>query len=123
MYQGSRIGLVIIAYNEQLLIGPTLDNVPDFVDNVIVVDDCSKDNTRQIIEEKASIDDRIQIIKHDKNKGPGGAIISGYLKSSELDNKATVVIGGDNQMEGGAGGWGSLSGRVSFTCTSAGCSG
>ncbi len=99
MYRGSKIGLVIIAYNEQRLIEPTLDNVPDFVDTVIVVDDCSTDNTRQVIEDKKAKDPRINIIKHKENIGPGGAIISGYLKSSELGNMATVVIGGDNQMD------------------------
>ncbi|MHA1222957.1 MAG: glycosyltransferase family 2 protein, partial [Candidatus Heimdallarchaeaceae archaeon] len=48
---------------------------------------------------KQESDKRIHLIHHKKNVGPGGAIITGYLKSSEMNNDITVVIGGDNQMD------------------------
>ena len=99
MYKDTRAGLVIIAYNEEKLIGPTLDNVPDYIDEIIVVDDCSTDSTPKIVKDKQKKDSRINFIRHEVNQGPGGAIITGYLKSSELNVDVTVVIGGDNQMD------------------------
>ena len=99
MRNNKKVGLVIIAYNEEKLIEPTLENVPDFVDSVIVVDDCSTDNTREIIKSKREKDSRLHLIEHKINQGPGAAIISGYLESSKLNNDVTVVIGGDNQMD------------------------
>jgi len=99
LYKNHKIGLVIIAYNEEKLIGKTLEGVPEYIDNVIVVDDCSTDNTKKIVKEKAKMDNRIHLLHHEKNKGPGGAIITGYLASSEMGNEVTVVIGGDDQMD------------------------
>lgn len=98
MYKGAQVGLVIIAYNEELLIRDTLDNVPSFIDHIIVVNDCSTDKTRDIVNTKKGEDNRIHLMNHEKNQGPGGAIITGYLHSSKLGNEVTVVIGGDNQM-------------------------
>ena len=43
-------------------------------------------------------DSRIELIKHKKNLGPGGAIITGYLQSSKDNYDISVVIGGDFQM-------------------------
>ena len=63
MYEGSQVGLVIIAYNEEPLIRDTLDNVPSFIDHVIVVNDCSTDKTRDIVNSKKGEDNRIHLLK------------------------------------------------------------
>ncbi len=98
MYRDKKISLVIPAYNEEKLIKPTLENVPEIIDKVYVVDDVSPDNQCQVILQCAEQDPRIELIKHEENQGPGGAIISGYLKSSEDNYDIAVVIGGDHQM-------------------------
>lgn len=41
MYRGKRIALIIPAHNEEHLIGPTLESVPDFVEGIYVIDDAS----------------------------------------------------------------------------------
>ena len=48
MYQNYKLGIVVPAYNEALLIGDTLRNMPKFADRVYVIDDASTDSTAQI---------------------------------------------------------------------------
>jgi len=98
VYREKKISLVIPAYNEEKLIKPTLENVPDIIDKVYVVDDCSPDNQNDVIYKCAENDPRIELLKHETNQGPGGAIITGYLRSSQDNYDIAVVVGGDNQM-------------------------
>jgi|TARA_B100000809_G_scaffold148205_1_gene145678 glycosyltransferase involved in cell wall biosynthesis len=98
VYRNQKIGLSIPAYNEERLIGPTLDSIPDFVDVVYVVNDCSQDDTAKIIGERAVNDPRIVLVSHEQNQGVGQAIITGYLRASESGCDICVVTGGDHQM-------------------------
>ncbi|MBI2463494.1 glycosyltransferase family 2 protein [Candidatus Peregrinibacteria bacterium] len=98
MYRNKKIALVIPAHNEERLIKPTLEHVPDIIDKIYVVDDKSADKQNQIILSCAEKDKRIELIIHKDQQGPGGAIITGYLRSSKENNDITVVVGGDYQM-------------------------
>jgi len=98
VYRDKKIALVIPAYNEEKLIKPTLENVPDTIDRVYVVDDKSPDNQNEVILKCAEKDPRIRLMKHEVNQGPGGAIITGYLEASRDGYDITVVVGGDYQM-------------------------
>lgn len=100
MYKGKTVAVVVPAYNEEKLIGRVIETMPDFVDRIIVVDDCSKDQTGQIV---ASYQERgghlIELIRHERNKGVGGAIITGYKRAVEHQSDITVVMAGDAQMD------------------------
>ena len=98
MYKNKSISLVIPAYNEAKLIKATLESVPEVIDGIYVVDDCSPDNQNEVIMKCAENDSRIILLKHEINKGPGGAIITGYLESAKAGYDITVVVGGDHQM-------------------------
>lgn len=98
MYKGKKIALVIPAHNEERLIIPTLKGVPKLIDRIYVIDDGSKDKTAELVSQRQKKDKRITLIKHKKNIGPGGAIITGYKQSSKDGYDITVVVGGDNQM-------------------------
>lgn len=98
MYRSKKIALVIPAYREEKLIRPTLLGVPALFDRVYVVDDCSPDKMGAVVQELAKSDSRIVYLRHETNQGPGGAIITGYLKAAEDGCDITVVVGGDNQM-------------------------
>ena len=50
MINNKTIAVVIPAYNEEKQIGLVLETMPDYVDRIIVVNDCSTDNTKQITE-------------------------------------------------------------------------
>ena len=49
MYKNKSISLVIPAYNEAKLIKATLESVPEVIDGIYVVDDCSPDNQNEVI--------------------------------------------------------------------------
>jgi glycosyltransferase involved in cell wall biosynthesis len=98
MYCDRTVGLVLPARNEEKLIPKTLDAVPEFVDWVYVVDDCSTDSTRTIVAAHAESDPRITLICHEVNQGPGGAITTGYLRASQDECELVVVAGADFQM-------------------------
>lgn len=99
-YREKTIGIVVPAYNEALLIGDTLRSMPAFIDKIYVVDDCSKDNTSEVIGDISKKDPRITGIRHETNKGVGAAITTGYKKALEDGIDITAVMAGDNQMDG-----------------------
>jgi len=93
------IGVVVPAYNERELIEETLAGIPDYVDRIYAVDDASTDETADIIRSLAKKDGRITLIKHEQNRGVGGAIVSGYKRALEDGIDITAVMAGDNQMD------------------------
>jgi glycosyltransferase involved in cell wall biosynthesis len=99
LYNNNRIAIVVPAYNEELLLGPTLDSIPDFVDRIYVINDASKDRTQEVADQHAAKDSRILPIQHEKNKGVGAAIITGYRKAIEDQVDIAAVMAGDNQMD------------------------
>jgi len=50
MLKNKTIAVVVPAYNEESQIAMVIETMPDFVDRMIVVNDCSKDRTRGIVE-------------------------------------------------------------------------
>jgi len=98
MYKNKKISVVVPAYNEEKLISKTINDVPDFVDKIIVVDDASKDKTSEITKQEIKLNPKILLINHEKNQGVGGGIASGYKWSRDNDIDIAVVMGGDAQM-------------------------
>lgn len=96
-YKGKKVSVVVPAYNEQDLIEKTLASIPKTVDRIYVVDDCSTDNTSEVA--KRHRDKRVKVFSHDRNRGVGAAISTGYLKSIEDKVDYIVVMAGDNQMD------------------------
>ena len=81
------ITIVIAAYNEEQRIGKSLHKIKDYLDaqnfayEIIVVDDGSTDNTRQVaIGYQADISN-LKIISYPINKGKGYALRQGVLAS------------------------------------------
>jgi glycosyltransferase involved in cell wall biosynthesis len=99
MYQNCKLGIVVPAYNEALLIGDTLRNMPNFADRVYVIDDASTDRTVQIT--KGFVNEQICLISHDENRGVGAAIVTGYRQSLEDGMDIVAVMAGDDQMDPG----------------------
>jgi glycosyltransferase involved in cell wall biosynthesis len=53
MYEDYTVGVVVPAYDEEGFVGEVIDTMPDFVDRIYAVDDCSTDGTWQEIRESA----------------------------------------------------------------------
>ena len=97
MLEGKRVAVVVPAHNEEGLIAATLQGIPGFVDRIYVIDDKSSDATA---ERARAIDDpRIEVITHDRNRGVGAAIVTGYKRALAERMDATAVMAGDNQMD------------------------
>lgn len=89
---------VIPAYNVEREIEDVLTLLPSYLRHLIVVDDASKDRTGEIVERMALKDPRIILLRHEKNQGVGGAMVTGFSKALELEVQLIVKIDGDGQM-------------------------
>ncbi len=99
MYGSKTVSVVVPAHNEERLIIKTISTMPEFIDKIIVVNDCSKDKTQKLVEDYQKKDSRVILINHLKNTGVGKTLIDGYLKSVELNMDIAVVMAGDAQMD------------------------
>lgn len=93
------IAAVIPAYNVERDIQSVLRGLPLFVKHVIVVDDASPDSSFEAATAAAKRDGRVILIRHSKNQGVGGAMVSGFRKALELGAQVVVKLDGDGQMD------------------------
>ncbi len=136
MYREHTVAVVVPAYNESGLVGTVLETVPEYVDRIYAVDDCSSDGTWAEIRRHASstaespispatptasgeVEERTEIpvtdtrsdggtavegqvivpIRHDRNRGVGAAITTGYRHALADGIDVTAVMAGDGQMD------------------------
>lgn len=94
MIQGKKISVVLPAYNAEKTLEQTYNEIPfDIVDDVILVDDRSRDNTVELAR-KLGIR---YIIEHEQNKGYGGNQKSCYDKALEIGSDIVVMLHPDYQ--------------------------
>lgn len=94
-----KLSIVIPVYNEKKTILEIIKavkgvNLPTEISEkeIVLVDDCSKDGTRDIL--KKITDPEIRIFYHEKNKGKGGALNTGFQKTT-----GDIVIIQDADLE------------------------
>jgi glycosyltransferase involved in cell wall biosynthesis len=95
--EGKRVAVVVPAHDEEQLIGATLGGIPGFVDRIVVVDDGSGDATAE--RARAFGDARVEVVSHERNRGVGAAIVTGYRRALEQQIDVICVMAGDNQMD------------------------
>src|SRR5659263_15769 len=94
MYNGNKIVVVLPAYNAALTLEKTYKEIPlNIVDDVILVDDFSNDNTTAVAKRQGIK----HIIHHEKNKGYGGNQKTCYKKALELGADIVVMLHPDYQ--------------------------
>lgn len=94
MLHGKKIVVVLPAYNASKTLERTYREIPlNLVDEVVLVDDKSKDNT---IEEAYKLGIK-HIISHDENKGYGGNQKSCYNKALALGADIVIMLHPDYQ--------------------------
>jgi glycosyltransferase involved in cell wall biosynthesis len=97
MLEGKRVAVVVPAHDEEGLVAATLSGIPPFVDRIYVVDDGSRDATAEVA--RGSGDARVEVVGHDRNRGVGAAIITGYRRAVADGIDVTCVMAADNQMD------------------------
>ena len=94
MINAKKIVVVMPAYNAEKTLEMTFNEIPfDIVDEVIVVDDCSHDNTLAEAE-KLGIQ---HVMVHEKNKGYGANQKTCYKKALDLDADIVIMLHPDYQ--------------------------
>lgn len=94
MINGKKIVIVLPAYNAALTLENTYKEIPfDIVDEVVLVDDSSKDNTLEVGKQLGIK----HIIKHEVNRGYGGNQKSCYTKALELGADIVIMLHPDYQ--------------------------
>lgn len=94
MYKNKKVIVVLPAYNAALTLEKTYNEIPfDIVDEVILCDDASNDNTVDLAK-KIGVN---HVIEHQKNKGYGGNQKSLYNKALELGADIIIMLHPDYQ--------------------------
>ena len=94
MIKGQKFVVVLPAYNAAKTLRQTYNEIDrSIVDEVILVDDFSSDNTFEIANEIGIK----QIIRHEKNKGYGGNQKTCYRKALEADGDIIIMLHPDYQ--------------------------
>ena len=93
------LAVVIPCYRVVTAIQAVITSLPAQVQYIIVVDDASPDQTAQVVEQLAAVDERIILLRHTHNQGVGGAMLTGFRKALELGAEVVVKVDGDGQMD------------------------
>lgn len=94
MYNNKKVVVVLPAYNAEKTLEQTYREIPlDIVDELILVDDASKDNT---FEEAKRLGIH-HVIKHERNQGYGGNQKTCYTKALEIGADIVIMLHPDYQ--------------------------
>ncbi len=94
MINGKRIVVVMPAYNAEKTLEQTYREIPlDIVDEVILVDDHSRDNTTELAHSLGIH----HVIRHDFNRGYGGNQKTCYTKALEIGADIVIMVHPDYQ--------------------------
>ncbi|AOW80405.1 glycosyl transferase family 2 [Halodesulfurarchaeum formicicum] len=85
---------VVPAYNEADAVGSVIDGTREYVDEVVVVDDGSTDETKEVAREHGA-----RVLEHTFNTGVGGAVRTGYRYAIEADYDFVVQVDADGQHD------------------------
>ncbi len=89
-----RLSVVIPVYNEKDYILQIIQRVKDvgLAEEIVVVDDCSQDGTRDVL--GGLSDPQVRVFFHDRNQGKGAALRTGFSKTT-----GDIVIIQDADLE------------------------
>lgn len=94
----SRIAVVIPSYKVTQHIADVIENIPNIVWRIYVVDDACPDGTGSAVK-NINGNERVRVIFHELNQGVGGAVMTGYEAAIEDGADIIVKIDGDGQMD------------------------
>lgn len=95
--QEEKLCVIIPAYRVAGHIEAVVNGIPGWIWKIIVVDDKSPDDLASRVEALAN--DRVELVRHDRNRGVGGATITGFNRAVELGATVLIKMDGDGQMD------------------------
>lgn len=94
-----RVAVVIPCYRVAGHVADVIRSIPPSVETVVCVDDASPDALGDVLD---SIDDpRVVRLRHDRNRGVGAAVKTGWTEALARGADILVKLDGDGQMDGG----------------------
>ncbi|MHB8903683.1 MAG: glycosyltransferase family 2 protein [Patescibacteria group bacterium] len=94
MYKSKKIIVVLPAYNAVATLERTINDLPEMVDQIILVDDKSNDETAALARRLG-----LMVFEHEKNKGYGGNQKTCYRLALEQGGDIIVMIHPDYQYD------------------------
>ena len=93
-----KVSLLILAYNEESFIEEVVKKYNHYFASLIVVNDCSTDNTSTILSDLSESNKNIVIINNQKNVGAGKSMFNGVEYFLESESDYLIKIDGDDQF-------------------------
>lgn len=93
-----KIAVVVPCYKVRDKITEVIKAIPEIADRIYIVDDFCPEKTGEYVRDNVK-DARLKIIYHDRNKGVGGAVKSGYNEALKEGYDIILKIDGDGQMD------------------------
>jgi glycosyltransferase involved in cell wall biosynthesis len=91
-----RIAVVIPAYKVRHRVCDVVNQVPDWIETILVVDDACPQGSGAAVE--ALGHSRVTVLRHSRNCGVGAATKTGFSAAAEAGCHIVVKIDGDGQM-------------------------
>lgn len=93
----SDIAVVIPAYRAASTIADVIRSVPAVARWIVVVDDGSDDDVASAA--RSTSDERVVVVSHERNRGVGAAVLTGYEHALALGAALIVKLDADGQMD------------------------
>ena len=101
MKPAAAVAVVIPCYRVARSIAAVIERVGPEVRWIFCVDDGCRDGSGAAIEAAARRDPRVQLLRHDRNRGVGAATCTGYRAAVAAGAEVIVKLDGDGQMDPG----------------------
>ena len=92
-----KIIVVIPAHNEEKNISQVIDKVKKYAENIVVIDDGSKDKTYHQAKKSSQNSTNIYLLRHKTNLGKGAALKTGCLAAIKLGADIIITMDADGQ--------------------------
>jgi dolichol-phosphate mannosyltransferase len=92
----ARVAIVIPCYRVERQVADVIRSIPERYRTIICVDDGSPDGTADAIFQLG--DPRVRLLRHERNRGVGAAVKTGYAEALRSGAEVVVKMDGDGQM-------------------------
>ena len=95
-----KISIIIPVYNSEKWIAKTIDSVinQSYTNwTAVIINDCSTDNTLDVINNKILNNDKFMVVNRDINGGPLSSIVNGTNAINCEDNDIIINLDGDKK--------------------------
>lgn len=96
--QHQKIAVIIPCFRVREFVVEAVKKALEVADYVIAVDDACPEGSGTHLE-SSIIDPRLRVLRHEKNRGVGGAVVTGLRAALATDAEIFVKMDGDGQMD------------------------